>query len=306
MQEQENSIMIKSSGWDKNTKKPLLQDVKWLLKDSIYVKEIETTVLEDQFHFHNAYEIALIIKGKGTRIIGDSIENFADGDLVLLGPQVPHIAYFKEDAGSSPIFQAAVVYFHPDWLTESQLNSENLSKLRKLLDDISRGIKIFGVTKTKVAKIIIQLKNCTGLESIIKLLDILEIVSRSYEYECLASEGYCHAFRKKDIQRLNNVYQYVRDHFTDEISLVEIANVANMTPTSFCKYFRKQTQKTFSNFVNEVRVGYACKLLFDEDLTISQICYKCGFNNLTSFNICFKEFTKKNPSEYRLNLKSKK
>lgn len=304
MQVQGNSQVMKLKGWNNNAKRPLLQDVKWLLKDSIYVKEIETTHLEDQFHFHNVYEIALIVKSKGTRIIGDSIENFTDGDLVLLGPQVPHIAYFKEDAVSSPVFHALVVYFHPDWLTESQLNSENLSRLRKLLDDTKRGIKIFGVTKNKVAKIINQLKNCTGLESIIKLLEILELVSRSNEYECLASEGYSNAFRKKDIQRLNNVYQYVGDHFTDEITLEQIAKVANMTPTAFCKYFRKQTQKTFSNFVNEVRVGYACKLLFDDDLTISQVCYKSGFNNLTSFNENFKNYTKRTPSEYKLSLKS--
>lgn len=284
---------------------PLLLDVKWLLKDSIYVKEVETSHLVDQFHFHNVYEIALILKSKGTRIIGDSIENFTDGDLVLLAPNLPHIAYYKGDLISNPVFHALVVYFHPDWLTESQLNSENLINLRRLLDDTKRGIKIFGATKHKVAKNIMKLKNCKGLESIIKLLDILQTVSGSNEYECLASEGYSNSFRKKDIQRLDNVYQYVRDYFTEEISLEEIADIANMTPTAFCKYFKSKTQKTFSNFVNEVRVGYACKLLFDDNLTISQVCYKCGFNNLTSFNENFKYFNKRTPSEYRLSLKSK-
>lgn len=297
--------MIKSRRRSNNTKKPLLQDVKWLLKDSIYVKEIKIADLDDEFHFHDVYEVALIIKSKGTRIIGDSIENFVEGDLVLLGPQVPHIAYKKDHPGNNPLFHAIVIYFHPDWLTETQLNSTNLNRLRKLLKDSRRGIKIFGKTKNLVAQKIIELKKCNGLKAIISLLDILETISQSKEYDCLASEGYSNVFNQKDIERLDNVYKYVRDHFTDAITLTDIASIANMTPTAFCKYFKNKTQKTFSNFVNEVRIGYACKLLFDEGLTISQICYKCGFNNLTSFNINFKEFAKKTPSEYRSNLQLK-
>lgn len=302
----ENIREANPNGWRRNTKsRPQLLDVKWLLKDSIYVKEIETCHLMDQFHFHNDYEIALIIKGRGTRIIGDSIENFTDGDLVLLGPQIPHISYIKDEQQGQTFFHALVVYFHPDWFTESQLNSENLGKLRKLLDDTKRGIKIFGTTKNRITKKVAKLKSCTGLESIIRLLDILETISGSNEYECLASSGYSNIFNQKDIERLDNVYQYVRDHFTDEISLEDIAGIANMTPTAFCKYFKGKTQKTFSNFVNEVRIGYACKLLFDENLTVSQICYKCGFNNLTNFNKNFKHFTKKTPSTYKLYLQSK-
>lgn len=275
------------------------------MEDSIYVKEIETSDLDDQYHFHSVYEIALIIKSKGTRIIGDSIENFTDGDLVLLGPHVPHIAYVKDDSVSSNLFQALVVYFHPDWLSERLLNSNNLSNLRKLLEDTKRGIKILGVTKERLAESIIELKNYSGFKSIIKLLEILEVVCQSREYECLASEGYSSVFNHKDIQKLNDVYQYIRDHFTEPISLEDIAEVAYMTPTAFCKFFKNKTQKTFSNFVNEVRIGYACKLLFNEDLTVSQICYKSGFNNLTSFNTNFKRFKKTSPSAYKMNIREK-
>lgn len=284
---------------------PRLLDVDPLLKDSIYVKEIKTTQLDDQFHFHNTYEIALILKSKGTRIIGDSIENFTDGDFVLLGPHVPHIAYYNNDYSSSrnnTPMHALVVYFHPDWLTERQLNSESLFKLRKLFADSRRGIKISGIQKRKVIKNLFRLKKSKGLASIIILLETLEIISNTGNYECLASEGYTNTFSLKDINRLDKVYQFIRDHFTETISLESAASIASMTPTAFCKYFKRKTQKTFSNFVNEVRVGYACKLLWDQNLSIYEICFKCGFNNLTNFNKNFKRYTGRIPSEYKSNL----
>lgn len=279
---------------------PKLLEVDSLLKDSIYFKEIKTARLEDQFHFHNTYEIALILKSKGTRIIGDNIENFTEGDLVLLGPRLPHIAYYKNDSEMTDrLIHALVVYFKPDWLTEKQLNSETLIRLRKLFEDAGRGIKISGTSKKRVIKNLLKLKQSKGLERILILLHILEIISNSVEYEYLASQGYTNYFSEKDINRLDKVYQYIRDNFTETISLDDIAAVANMTPTAFCKYFRNKTKKTFSNFVNEVRIGYACKLLWNKNLSICDICFKCGFNNLTNFNKNFKRYTGRIPTEYK-------
>jgi AraC-like DNA-binding protein len=283
--------------------KPSLLDVKSLLKDSIYVKEIRDTEFRDEFHFHNAYEIALIIKSSGKRVIGDSIEDFTDGDLVLMGPQLPHVSYSNNN--ESPKVHALVVYFHPDWLTDAHLNSADFAKFRELFDDINRGIKILGNTKKKVVRSILKLKNYKGLQRIITILEILEIISNSKEYQCLASEGYANSYSQKDVKRMDKVYKYVMEHFTEDIMLDDIASIANLTPTAFCKFFKIKTKKTFSNFVNEVRIGYACKLLCDENFSISQICFKCGFNNLTNFNKNFKHFTKMVPSEYKATLKTK-
>lgn len=282
--------------------KPLLFDVKSLLNDSIYIKEIDTPLLDDQFHFHNVYEIALIIKSSGKRIIGDSIENFTEGDLVLLGPHIPHVCYYSIEEGST--IKAIVIYFNPDWLTENHLNSPNLSKVRKLLDDIQRGIKVFGKTKEKVIKDIYLLKKGEGLERIITILDILQILAKSGEYECLASEGYSSSHNERSLKRIDQIYNYVLTNFGNKIKLENIAACVNMTPTAFCKYFKSKTQKTFSNFVNEIRIGYACKFLCNEDMNISEVCYKCGFNNLTNFNRNFKLITKMIPSEYKRKIKS--
>jgi AraC-like DNA-binding protein len=280
-----------------STTDPRLLDVELLLTDSIYVKELIAPSIEEQFHFHNTHEIALILKSKGTRIIGDSIENFSEGDLVILGPKVPHISYYNNSA-----IHALVVYFRPDWLTENQLNSESLFKLRKLFNDTDRGIKVTGPVKQKVTRNLFKLKRTKGLEQILILLDILQCIAKSNEYQCLASEGYSNSFSQQDIKKLNKVYQYIRDHFTETITLENIAAISNMAPTAFCKYFKNKTQKTFTNFVNEVRIGYACKLLWNQDLSVSDICFKCGFNNLTNFNRNFKLYTKMIPSKYRLSI----
>jgi AraC-like DNA-binding protein len=285
--------------------KALYLDVEPITKGSVSVKEIKTRNLNDQFHFHNAHEIALILKGSGKRIVGDNIENFTDGDLVFIGRLLPHASYIGEDYMASENFQevhALVVYFHPEWFDRNILNSADFMKFMKLIDKLERGIKILGHTKTRTIKALLRLKNSRGLERIVKLLDILDFVSKSEEYKCLASEGYSNSYSKSDVERLSAVYKHIMKNFSDVIRLDEISAIANMAPTSFCKYFKSKTGKTFANFVNEVRIGQACKLFFNENLNISQVCYSCGFNNLTSFNKNFKHFSRMTPTEYRKNL----
>jgi AraC-like DNA-binding protein len=283
--------------------KPLLLDVKSLLRDSIHVKEIHAAQLDEGFHFHNACEIALILKSRGKRIIGDNIEDFTEGDLTLMGPNLPHVTYTNNI--DSPNVHALVVYFHPDWLTESHLNSVDFVRLRELFEDINRGIKILGNTKKKVIRSLLRLKDSKGLQRIITILEILELISKSNEYVCLASKGYANSFTHNDVKRMDKVYNYVMEHFSEEIMLEDIAYIANLTPTAFCKFFKTKTNNTFSNFVNEIRIAFACKLLCDDNLSISQISFNCGFNNLTSFNKNFKQYTKMVPSIYRANINRK-
>jgi len=285
---------------------PLLIDKNSVLKDSIDIKKMDLPYLDTPFHFHNAYEMVWIIKSNGRRIVGDNMENFTDGDLVLMGPDLPHVWYNEREyysKDSNLKVEAIVVYFRPDWLTDDLLNSSGLSGLRVLLENMKRGIKILGLTKKKVIRNIIKLTNSQGLKRIIRILNILELLSRSKEYECLASSGYVNSYNQKDVERIDKVYQYVINNYAKKIKLEDVASIANMTPTSFCKYFRNRTQKTFINFVNEIRIGYACKLLCDENLSVSEICYECGFNNFTNFNRNFKAFTKTSPTEFRASLK---
>lgn len=286
---------------------PLLLDVKSLLKDSIYFKELNLPYLNEKLHYHNAYEMTYMLKSNGRRVIGDNIEKFTDGDLTLMAPHLPHISYTDKDCNLSQDnhVHALVVYFNPDWLTETYFNSPELIKVRDLFENLKRGIKIFGQTKRKVVKSIFRLKNSHGLERIITLLDILVVISKSEEYAYLASEGYMHLSNQNGLNRIDEVYRYVKENFKDKIALEHIASISNMTPTAFCKYFKKRTQKTFSNFVNEIRIGYACKLLCEENMNISQICYESGFNNLPNFNKNFKRYNNMIPSAYKSFLTNK-
>ena len=282
--------------------KPLFFDVRSLLKNSIYTKEIKSDKLSDQFHFHNAYEIALIIEGNGRRIVGDNIDNFSNGDLIILGPNIAHASYSDKKyhiVESSTKVNALVVYFQPDWIAEYHMNSADFAPLKKLLSQFKRGIKIEGRTHDIVQNLLLKLRNADGLKSFTILFQILFEISKSKDYSCLASTRYSNTYDENDIKRINDVYKYVMENFTEVISLDSVSSIAYMTPSAFCKYFKNKTNKTFTHFVNEIRINYACELLMNKNLDISQISIQCGFNNFTSFNKNFKHFTKTTPSTYR-------
>jgi AraC-like DNA-binding protein len=287
--------------------KPLLQDINpLLLNRSLYIKEIRTSVLRDHVHFHNGYEIALILKGNGKRVVGDNIEYFGDNDLVFIGPFLPHVTYNYKDhyiTKEGGHISALVVYFYPNWFTKDLLDSADFIKINEFIDKMNRGIEVLGETKKRAIRSLLRLKDCKGLNKAIKLWEILYLISESEEYQCLASEGYSSSLKQGEADRLEKVYKYVKDNYSDPIKLHDVSSLANMTPSAFCKYFKCKTGRTFTSFVNEVRIGQACKLFCNVNMSISEVCYSCGFNNLTNFNRNFKHFTKKTPSEYRRDLK---
>ncbi|MEO6000651.1 MAG: AraC family transcriptional regulator [Chitinophagaceae bacterium] len=282
--------------------KPLLFDVKSSLRNSIYIKDVKSKYLSDQFHFHNAYEIALILKGSGMRIVGDSIDNFSDGDLILLAPNLPHASYSDKKyhvKATSTKVHAIVVYFLPDWINDAHFNSKDFAPIKALLNEIKRGITVTKNTHAVVMNYLLQLRNADGLQSFIILFQILYAIARSNDYCCLSSPGYTNTYDEHNIKKIHTIYKYVMENFTRRILLNDIAAIAFMTPSAFCKYFKSKTNKTFTYFVNEIRIGHACQLIINKNMDISSICFECGFNNFTSFNKNFKQFTKITPSEYR-------
>ena len=286
--------------------KPLLIDKQLQLKDSVHVKQVDLPYMDTPFHFHNAYEIVWIQQSSGHRIVGDNVGKFTDGDLIMMGPNLPHVWYNDKKYytnNASRKVKSIVTYFSPEWITDTLISSAGLTRLRDLLGSVKRGIRITGPAHRLITERIEQLPAAGSLKRIIHILNIFDILTETGGYECLASSGYTNSYNQKDTEKIDRVYQYVMTHYTGKITLEEAAGIANMTPTAFCKYFKKRTQKTFSNFVNEVRIGYACKLLCDDDVNISEVCYKSGFNNLTNFNKNFKFFTHKNPTDFRNSLR---
>ncbi|WP_207515283.1 AraC family transcriptional regulator [Longitalea luteola] len=285
--------------------KPLLIENNLDLKCTVDVKVLNTHKLDNPFHFHNSYELVLVLKSNGYRIVGDNVESFHDGDLVLLGPNLPHVWYNEKayyEQGSVQEVKAIVVYFSPEWLNEKLLNFAELFKVKELFKKSSHGLKISGETKQRVISSIMRLPELKGLKCIIEILSIIDLLSETEEYTCLASPGYINSYNQKDARRIDKVYQYVMENFTENIFLEEAAALINMTPTAFCRYFKSRTKKTFTHFVNEVRIGHATKLLCNENLNISDVCYHSGFNNPANFNKTFKDIKKMTPKEFRMNI----
>ncbi|MBC7417537.1 MAG: helix-turn-helix transcriptional regulator [Pedobacter sp.] len=271
-------------------------------KQSFFVKKIDQHHFETPFHFHDLCEMNYVVEGFGKTIVGDSISNFSSGDLVLMNANLPHIwyndpTYFKENTFFAA--KAIVTYFDPEFLINLTADGLYDVQIQTFLEKAKRGVRFFGKTKENAIRKLNAIFDKEGLEKVIYFLDVIHLLLNSNEYECLASIGYRHSLNERDTQRMNNVYQYLIKNFSETISLSQIASVANLTPPAFCNFFKKKTQKSFTEFLNELRVGHACKLLQNQELTISTVCFQSGYQNMTNFNNFFKKITKQTPSQYR-------
>lgn len=285
--------------------KPLLIDLDYTLTDSFLVKGITTPYFKKLWHFHKDYELALILESSGKRVIGNHIENFEKGDLIFMGPNLPHAWYNDEkyyEERSNLFAQSLIIYFRKSWLEQEVLKLPNTLRLKKLLENSTRGVKIIGETRNRVTDLVLNINRSNGLRKVIDIFSILHELAETEEYELLTNINDSQFCSENEDYRINQVYAYVVKHFQTGIRLEEAAGIANMSVNAFCRFFKSRTQKNFLQFVNEVRVGHACKLLDKKDLSISQICYESGFQSMTNFNKFFKKITQKSPQEYRKNL----
>ena len=254
------------------------------------------------WHYHPEFELVLVVKSTGRRTVGDHEENFSDGDLVFLGPNMPHA--FQNDpiyyqGNFSLTAEAIVIQFREDFLGKDFFNLPEMIPVTQLFDRAKFGIKILGNTRDQVAEMMHAMLKSSGTGRIIQLLAILETLSISEELQLLANPGFVQQYAVSGNDRITKVHKYIMTNFRRNISLQDVAEVANMSVTSFCRFFKACTRKSFSLFLNEIRIGYACKLLLEEGHNISQVCYECGFNNMSNFNRQFKKITGKSPLQYR-------
>lgn len=279
-------------------------------RQAFIFKDLTSPYFNPHWHFHPEFQISYIIKGKGTRFIGDNVQTFKEGDLVLTPPNIPHLwrsdeAYFEKDSALST--HAMVIYFDQELMTPPLLDREEFYALKKLVENASRGMEFFGGTPAKVYRLMQKIAPKRGFRRIINLLEILEVLANSEQYNLLSSPGYKNNFKTDDAEKMQLVYDYVMKHFKTKIELLDVAELLNMTTTSFCRYFKPRANKTFTRFVNEIRIGHARKLLLEDNFNISQISYECGFNTLSNFNRQFKSIVKMSPHEYQklfLNIKT--
>ncbi|MBA4850689.1 AraC family transcriptional regulator [Emticicia sp. BO119] len=270
---------------------------------SFLSRKDELHYLYDKWHFHPELELTHIVHSKGTRFVGDSIEEFEEGDMVLLGAYLPHV--WKNDASyfnDNPSLKATaqVIQFLPDCFGKDFLNLKELENIKWLLEKAKRGLKISGHSKTEVLALFNKLFESTnGVQRIVLLLQILEIIAMSDEVNFLSSEGFVESYHRFGADTINHIYEFTLSHFNRKILIEEAATIANMSVPNFCRYFKNRTQKTYIQFLTEVRIGYACRMLIENRKSIQQIAFDCGFYNLSNFNRSFRLLKKQKPTEYR-------
>ncbi len=258
-------------------------------------------------HHHPEYELNLVMNMSGTRIVGDSTERYHDFDLVLLGPYL----YHKWDGdkalqNSGRSYRVITIQFAQDLLNTQLLQKQHFYGIRKLLGHSSRGIRFHGHTLRRARQRMIDLSAESGFSSVIGFLSLLDLLARSEEMTFLASEGFNTDALKSNSNRIQVAYRYLLQHFADpEIKVGDVAKLLNMSDSAFSHFFKKYTNKSFTQFLIDMRIGYACKLLLDTDELVSQICFRSGFNNVTNFNRLFKKYRSTTPIEYRRSCREK-
>lgn len=267
---------------------------------ALYIKELNMQQFDAPLHFHPEYEIMMSLKSRGIRFVGDNISDYKEGDLVFLGPNLPHYWHKSVDGiyGDEPV-HAIVIQFSGDLLGQPQLDMVEFSAIKSLFERSVYGLAFSADTFTLVNGKIRSALHANGFERIMCLFEILHTLAATKDWQTLATHGYKPTLNHSDNDRIEKIYRYILDNYLGSIDLGEAASLISMSKSAFCHFFKKRTRKNFAQFVNETRIGHAAKMLIETSRNISEICYASGFNNLSNFNRRFKVIKKMSPAEYR-------
>ncbi|CAM1346155.1 AraC family transcriptional regulator [Tenacibaculum crassostreae] len=252
----------------------------------------------DKFHQHEEIQLCAILEGEGTLVVGDTINKYESGDVLVIGSNLPHV--FKSDITSIKESFMISLFFTNDSFGKDFFALDDFIELNPFFEKSIVGIKLVE-NQEEVIKLFLELQEATSFDRFLGLLKILKIIVHSNIKE-LANYVYPKRYTDNEGKRMRNVMDFTMNNFHKNIGLENIAEKANMTPNAFCRYFKQRTNKTYFTFLNELRIENACKLLLSENtVAISEIAYQCGFNNLSNFNRKFKEVKVLSPSAYRKN-----
>lgn len=261
------------------------------------------------YHFHNEYELTAILKGSGSRFIGNHISNFSGSDMVLVGKNLPHHWHNNnEEYGTreEDAVKSIVLKFDSDFNGVRLFDLPENYQIQQLLERASSGLRITGDTFTTLVNYMQQLLHASGPDRISLLLKILQEIAVSDHVETLSNEGKLAVANDVENHRMNRVYDYIMSNYLDDISLPEAASVACMNEAAFCKYFKKRYNKTFIQVVSEIRISYACRELIKEDANITDVCYRSGFKTFSNFTKSFRKITGTSPREYKMKVSRQK
>lgn len=269
---------------------------------AVAIQYFEAAHFPNPLHYHKELELAYIISGYGMRYIGSNIEPFQKGDLVLVGEELAHVwkcddAFYKPN---TPLLtKAIVIKFHSDFAGDDFLRLQESHPISKVINEAKGGIRIRGESKELIRDILQEMLEQSPLEQILSLLQVLNIISKSETTSVLSQFDLHRSSNLKDKDRMNRIIQHTMLHFKRNITLEEISSVANLSKSAFCRYFKNTVKKNYNDFIYDIRIEYARKLLLEKDMGIMQVCFESGFNNPSAFSQIFKRITGISPNQYR-------
>lgn len=247
------------------------------------------------WHFHPEYEIVYAESAQGVRHVGDHISRYEHSDLVLIGPNIPHLNF---DYGVKTEFGQVVIQLKEDFLGKDFFLIPELASIRDLFERARKGLSFWGETRKKVGEKLKQLPSLSRFEQLMELLKILQWLAQSEEVMSLDSRPVSGQFLGKDQARMDIIRRYIEEHYHRRVDVKEVAEQVHITTAAFCRYFKKNTRMTFTDFLNQYRINQAKKMLM-HDKNVTEACYESGFENLSYFNKTFKKLAGENPSHFR-------
>ncbi len=265
--------------------------------DSFLVFDRTKDTFDFPIHYHEEFEINFILNGKGVkRIVGDHIEEIDDVELVLVGPNLYH--GWELNKCKNKKIHEITIQFHNDLFSDSMLQRRIMQPIKEMFNRSNHGILFSKKTGSELADRLIQISKLDGMDYFLEIISILHDMANSRNQKLLSTFTVDYdTFEDDDKMKL--VYEYVQKNFSEKITLDDVSSVASMSPVSFNRFIKKRTGKTFVNYLNDIRVGYAARWLVEKDLSISEIAFKSGFNNIANFNRIFKSIKNTTPSQYR-------
>ena len=259
------------------------------------------------WHYHPEYELVLITKGKGKRMVGDNISRFKENDLVFVGSKTPHewLCDSKYFTGPNGFWgEGFVIQFQHDFLGQDFLKIPENRSLQKFLNDSARGFQFFGESKRMIISIMLKMRKMNDIEKLYALFSIFQILETTDEIKILSSPAFIKKISLTENQPMQRAMQFIIQNFQNQIQIKDLLKITNMSNTAFYSKFKATFKMTFKNYLLNLRVGYTCKLLTEDKLNISEIAYTCGFENISNFNRQFKKIRGITPSEFQKNVHS--
>ena len=267
-------------------------------QQSFICYELKRPSFDFLWHYHPEYELTYISRGKGKRLVGDSYENFSDGDLVLLGPLLPHTWVSNKETKQK--CSATVIQFTMEFI-EPLFQYQEMSAIKKLLAKAGNGLRFEPGKRNSVVELLQQMTQTKGVETFTSLIRVLQMLTTA-KATTLTTVQFKPLKGNESQLRINKVFQYVQAGFREKISLQKAASLIHLSVSAFCKFFKRACGKTFSDYVNDIRVGYACQLLIETDKPVTEIAFESGFESLTYFNRVFLRKKLTSPGSFRKNV----